>query len=256
MRAGELQTQYAVCAPTGEPLALFDPKGHRVWRQPAHSLYGLCLKALGENAQFDPGLKFAGQYEDEESGLYYNRFRYYNPETAQYLSPDPIGLLGGFNPYGYVYNPTNWIDPLGLAGGVGNKGDAGVGGSVTVFRVQGGAPPNASYHRIKIDKDGNPKIQNATLNISIGDTKHAEHFKKIRGDDAELVSFEIPKWLDDFIKENAIKQKGYKTNPLNQGKLAPKIVDPSTPGDSYELPGIWTKWLEENAIPGSGKVKK
>ncbi|WP_230580720.1 DUF6531 domain-containing protein [Xenorhabdus bovienii] len=43
LQAGELQTQYAVCAPTGEPLALFDPKGHRVWRQPAHSLYGLRL---------------------------------------------------------------------------------------------------------------------------------------------------------------------------------------------------------------------
>ncbi|WP_051861133.1 RHS repeat-associated core domain-containing protein [Xenorhabdus bovienii] len=59
-------------------------------------------------------LRFAGQYEDEESGLYYNRFRYYNPETAQYISPDPIGLLGGVNPYGYVHNPTRWIDPLGL----------------------------------------------------------------------------------------------------------------------------------------------
>ncbi|WP_323856746.1 RHS repeat domain-containing protein, partial [Xenorhabdus doucetiae] len=60
--------------------------------------------------------RFCGQYEDEESGLYYNRFRYYNPETAQYISADPIGLLGGFNPYGYVHNPTGWIDPFGLAG--------------------------------------------------------------------------------------------------------------------------------------------
>ncbi|MDE9545426.1 RHS repeat-associated core domain-containing protein [Xenorhabdus bovienii] len=193
--------------------------------------------------------RFCGQYEDEESGLYYNRFRYYHPQTGQYLSPDPLNLAGGLNPYGYVHNPANWIDPWGLCG-------TSTGDSVTVFRVQGGTPPNASYHRIKIDKDGNPKIQNVTLNISIGDAKHAEHFKKIRGDDAELVSFEIPKWFDNFIKENAIKQRGYKTNPLNQGKLAPKIVDPTTPGDSYELPSIWTKWLEENAIPGSGKVKK
>ncbi|CDH23886.1 RHS repeat domain-containing protein [Xenorhabdus bovienii] len=115
LRAGELQTQYAVCAPTGEPLALFDPKGHRVWRQPAHSLYGLCLKALGENAQFDPGLKFAGQWLDEESGLVYNRFRYYSAVAGQYLTPDPIGLAGGENPYAYVSNPTSWIDPLGLA---------------------------------------------------------------------------------------------------------------------------------------------
>ncbi|EPI5310773.1 TPA: RHS repeat-associated core domain-containing protein [Proteus mirabilis] len=60
--------------------------------------------------------RFAGQYEDEESGLYYNRFRYYDRETGQYLSPDPIGLLGGLNPYGYVHCPTGWVDPFGLAG--------------------------------------------------------------------------------------------------------------------------------------------
>ncbi len=60
--------------------------------------------------------RFAGQYEDKESGLYYNRFRYYDKDTGQYISPDPIGLLGGFNPYGYVHCPTGWVDPLGLAG--------------------------------------------------------------------------------------------------------------------------------------------
>nr|WP_275366857.1 RHS repeat-associated core domain-containing protein [Xenorhabdus bovienii] len=54
-----------------------------------------------------------GQYADKESGLCY---RYYAPETGQYISPDPIGLLGGLNPYGYVHNPTEWVDPFGLAG--------------------------------------------------------------------------------------------------------------------------------------------
>ena len=42
--------------------------------------------------------RFVGQYYDEESELHYNRFRYYSPETGQYISHDPIGLLGGFNP--------------------------------------------------------------------------------------------------------------------------------------------------------------
>ena len=60
--------------------------------------------------------RFAGQYEDRETGLYYNRFRYYDKDSGQYISPDPIGLLGGFNPYGYVHCPTGFIDPLGLAG--------------------------------------------------------------------------------------------------------------------------------------------
>ncbi|MFP2424265.1 RHS repeat-associated core domain-containing protein, partial [Pseudescherichia vulneris] len=46
---------------------------------------------------------------------HYNRFRYYDTETGQYLTPDPIGLAGGVNPYGYVHNPLSWVDPLGLA---------------------------------------------------------------------------------------------------------------------------------------------
>ncbi len=61
-------------------------------------------------------LRFVGQYEDTESGLFYNRHRYYDRETGQYLSTDPLNLSGGFNPYGYVHDPVNWIDPLGLAG--------------------------------------------------------------------------------------------------------------------------------------------
>ncbi|MCW7764618.1 RHS repeat-associated core domain-containing protein [Photorhabdus sp. JAR] len=61
-------------------------------------------------------MRFAGQYEDPESGLFYNRHRYYESETGQYLSPDPLNLAGGVNPYSYVHNPANWIDPLGLAG--------------------------------------------------------------------------------------------------------------------------------------------
>ncbi|WP_275360866.1 RHS repeat-associated core domain-containing protein, partial [Xenorhabdus bovienii] len=79
------------------------------------SLYGLRLGVLGENAELNPGLQFAGQWLDEESGLVYNRFRYYSPVASCYLTPDPIGLMGGANPYSYVHNPTSWIDPLGLA---------------------------------------------------------------------------------------------------------------------------------------------
>ncbi len=60
-------------------------------------------------------IRFQGRWEDEESGLHYNRFRYYDPEATQYLSPDPIGL-GGVRPQGYVADPNGWVDPLGLAG--------------------------------------------------------------------------------------------------------------------------------------------
>ena len=58
--------------------------------------------------------RFVGQYYDDESELHYNRFRYYSSETGQYISHDPIGLLGGFNPYGYVFNPSRYTDFFGL----------------------------------------------------------------------------------------------------------------------------------------------
>jgi RHS repeat-associated protein len=61
-------------------------------------------------------LRFQGQYFDAETGLHYNRHRYYNPGAGRFLTPDPIKLAGGLNSYQYVPNPTGWVDPLGLNG--------------------------------------------------------------------------------------------------------------------------------------------
>ena len=62
----------------------------------------------------DQAIRFQGQYFDEETGLHYNRFRYYNPETGRFIHQDPIGLRGGANFYQYAPNPQVWTDPFGL----------------------------------------------------------------------------------------------------------------------------------------------
>ncbi|WP_262509478.1 RHS repeat-associated core domain-containing protein [Tenacibaculum mesophilum] len=57
--------------------------------------------------------RYQGQYKDVETGLYYNRFRYYSPESGAYISQDPIGLLGNNpNMYAYISDSNSWVDVL------------------------------------------------------------------------------------------------------------------------------------------------
>ena len=60
-------------------------------------------------------IRFQGQSFDQETGLHYNRFRYFDPDLGMFTTRDPIGLLGGNNVFQYAPNPTGWIDPFGLS---------------------------------------------------------------------------------------------------------------------------------------------
>ncbi len=95
----------------GTPLEMTDIDGQIVW-QATYKAWG-SLEALTVN-EVEQNLRFQGQYFDEETGLHYNTFRYYDPEVGRFITQDPIGLKGGFNLYGYAPNPLSWLDPLGL----------------------------------------------------------------------------------------------------------------------------------------------
>ncbi|PHQ48055.1 hypothetical protein BLA24_31895 [Streptomyces cinnamoneus] len=97
----------------GAPRELLDENGDVAWRTRT-TLWG--LTTWNRTATAYTPLRFPGQYFDPETGLHYNRFRHYDPETARYLSVDPLGLLPAANARTYVHNPVMWIDPLGLAG--------------------------------------------------------------------------------------------------------------------------------------------
>lgn len=90
-----------------------DEEGEKVWGADT-SIYGELRNLQGE-AQACP-FRYPGQYEDVETGLYYNRFRYYDREGGEYLSQDPLGVSAkNPNLYAYVHDPNTWVDILGLS---------------------------------------------------------------------------------------------------------------------------------------------
>lgn len=106
----------------GAPVAITNTSGSVVWRWEPRP-FGDTLAEEdpdGDTTAVSFNLRFPGQYFDQETGLHYNYFRDYDPNTGRYVESDPIGLEGGLNTYTYVYNnPLNYTDPTGEFGLVG-----------------------------------------------------------------------------------------------------------------------------------------
>ncbi|EKL8321441.1 RHS repeat protein, partial [Escherichia coli] len=101
------------CDHRGLPLALISEDGNTAWSG-EYDEWGNQLNEENPHHLHQP-YRLPGQQYDEESGLYYNRNRYYNPLLGRYITQDPIGLAGGWSLYAYPLNPVNGIDPLGLS---------------------------------------------------------------------------------------------------------------------------------------------
>ena len=94
----------------GTPQLLLDKNGEAVW-QGNQKPFG---SGTADPEKVANIFRFPGQMYDAETGLYYNWNRYYDPDTGRYLNPDPIGLKGGVNMYGYANsNPVVYIDQDG-----------------------------------------------------------------------------------------------------------------------------------------------
>lgn len=101
-----------------QPLQATDKAGNVVWAA-SYDAFGratiITAVATEQRPSITSNLRLPGQYEDEETGLYYNWNRYYDPDTGRYITPDPLGMDAGVNYYVYVQgNPTGMVDPSGL----------------------------------------------------------------------------------------------------------------------------------------------
>ena len=118
-----VQIYYHHCNHLGTPQELTNQDGDVVWlsydRAWGGSFDTIYKQQFIDNyalqeSELQP-IKFQGQSLDTETGLHYNRFRYYDSDVGMFISRDPIGLMGGFNVFAYAPNPVGWIDPWGLS---------------------------------------------------------------------------------------------------------------------------------------------
>ena len=189
---------------------MHDDSGARVWSLEL-DVYGRPRHGDGDRAACP--FRMPGQYEDEETGLYYNGFRYYDPDTGSYISADPMRLEGGERLYGYVDDPTKTSDPQGLhqiyawlkTGGTpivfpGNGTSYGQWWSTTTTTTGDafGGMGHSERHLLQ-SIDGDPRLSGNKLVItSLGQIKHANQLSELpacsRCNDA----------LDSFAKGNNV----------------------------------------------------
>ena len=102
------------CDQVGTPQTLSNELGECIW-EIKQDVWGNALEIkASHNLIEQTNIRFQGQYYDGETGLHYNRYRYYEPHSARYVSKDPIGLFGGTNMFCYPLNTNQFSDPLGL----------------------------------------------------------------------------------------------------------------------------------------------
>ena len=105
------------CDHLGTPMELTDEQGNVAWAG-QYKAWGEVKEERSDWAKqhgLANPIRFQGQYHDHETGLHYNRYRYYDPKAGRFVSLDPISYAGGINLLVYAPSPVDWIDPLGLA---------------------------------------------------------------------------------------------------------------------------------------------
>nr|WP_312371561.1 RHS repeat-associated core domain-containing protein [Delftia acidovorans] len=165
-----------------------------------HDQHPLALAAQGEVqslALVEQPLRFQGQYFDGETGLHYNRFRYYDPVVGRFVHQDPIGLEGGELLYLYSPNPIFYFDPLGLIRVTG-KTKGGQNRVSTTWRSTNGPSVNRRHHLIPQEMLKNKCFVNRLQ--AIGAKNPKDFVDRQIADITNLLHFDIHSdgWNNDF----------------------------------------------------------
>ncbi|WP_337165881.1 RHS repeat-associated core domain-containing protein [Vibrio fluvialis] len=231
------QLHYIVTDHAGTPQELCSENGDVVW-QGEQALWGHYQQrntfpnhGIREHAHNDElycDLRYQGQIEDRESGLYYNVNRYYDADSGQYLSPDPIGFAGGLRPQAYVFNPLEWVDPLGLAG----EAHEGKGKDVT-NRASFGTSTSNNYKKTFFD--ANP---DAKGDVVVHHAVEQQVQKRYPGlvSDSEMHSLEnlrgIPKSINSDVHLSKIRKEWNRFYRTNANPSQQQLLDKATEIDN------------------------
>lgn len=225
----------------GTPQELTDYSGEIVWSAKYNAYGKVTQLAHGGGERLEQPLRFQGQYFDAESGLHYNRHRYYDPDLGRYLTQDPVKLAGGLNSYRYAVNPTGWVDPLGLSGSCPGAGKAGCGApdDVAGARVDEGGPAlpkmSAGQRRERIDELAEANAKRRVL-------EYEERY------DMHTVAKHNPEIPDEALKQRSIDG----SHPTQKGQNGP--VSSSSQFKSWMLQmnainDAVTRMARKNALP-------
>ncbi|MDL2275939.1 RHS domain-containing protein [Desulfosarcina sp. OttesenSCG-928-G10] len=254
----EPQLYYFHCNASGQPEELTDANGNILW----HARYATWGKLVFESTTshapfgFEQNLRMQGQYDDRITGLYYNTFRYYDPDIGRFTTEDPIGLIGGTNLYQYAPNPLSWIDPWGLKCSGAKSGGKGYGGNKKIDRAAAEIDAAAQRANRLLGRGGHMntpwgKIYQRVVNNS----KVPQWFKNVsKGNAVQQITDKLTqgnRYLEDIgIVRNKTGQWWGKLRPdyhaqLPNGKVA--VFDITTPGQGskigkYNVKGA-TDWL-------------
>ncbi len=210
------------CDHLGTPQEMTDHTGSVIWKA-EYKAWGECKAEKAKSNFFEDSeiisnnIRFQGQYFDQETGLHYNRYRYYSPYVGRFISKDPIRLLGGDNVYAYAPNPVEWVDPLGLNSTSKNSEEE----MIRVRHYTNRKGSNAIEETQKIIAADNNRVYVEPANRKPLSQIEAENKYQIkRGKGRDYVEFDVQKNKTEWVKnpryhDEELTIKGGVDNPCN-----------------------------------------